>query len=506
MLHNDFPMGRELFSYALEFSIWSFEPATYRLSSAFDIVSHEVIPEIDNEIDKLSSSADKGPCDFLKELKCELSKWQKESETVLNEYLKSDSANPEEHRSTERKAGLKLEELCTSLKKTDLCFWEFRRFLSNRSEANVNEFINRAIVSITGKNNLSRKIRSVTLSRIATYGLYPTNYNEGNHASIANVLLEKDVLMPDNNSVIWPTIGRYDAISIGEARPICRCPLPFFFIDNGGDETYRTQNEKFPPFFTRQETALIGFSGPDFISMEYYCKNYRPIAFSAIILHKRQYRLDFLERLIKAKENYISGQSDNLANNALQESDICFLTDGWGDIVIMFSRKNEEPNSKENEEPNIRLEEIFDFQTNLFQHFMVTRTELILTPDAFNWALKENFRLICDGKSVMWNLAMQVRLIEDKATNTSREKFEKHFHEQKDKAENEKILSFFYLNLMFTAGRSDFTIEINIKEDVPGDSSIPKNAFQNILNFIDSVYLDRVDTVVSKYIPNYHYC
>ncbi|MER2513731.1 MAG: hypothetical protein ABTQ25_15145 [Nitrosomonas ureae] len=542
-LHNEFPLGRAFFSYALEFYSWSSEPAIHRLRRAFDVVKYEIIKILGNQENDDSDSKNK-----LDKLLTELNEWLGvnsidperireilSESSEFNRDISPERANPtrnysayellysyqnvnpiesKTYRSIERMAGYKLQVLCDKLQENEKIkqhYYEFVKYLSIRSTnlletedgkkyTEKQKFIDTLTASLANSspNHIEKeKLITVILSRIAIYNLYPFYHTDEKHGKIRDMLKTE---RPEE-SLMWPVLGRYDIVMIEEARPIHRSCLPFFEINKESGA-----NEFFPPFFARQEMALFGCFRKIFHSTKDYFDSYEPIAFCAITLQGRQYRLDFLYRLI-CSNMYESPGRDNIqllskvANEAIQETDAYFLTDGWGDLVILFSTT---PKTALN---NKRLQEIFDFQNIISQDFMVDRVDLLLTPTAFNCAIVENIINKNLGKPLEWEISLQVRLIEERIVNLGKEKFKRDFFSSLSNQEHSNILNYVDLELSAPPGKADLIIKLSFKEKMDNFEGSLKNlrnkAFQDILKFIPSIYLDRIDTIITKNIEHF---
>lgn len=543
-LHNSFPLGRAFFSYALEFYSWSSEPAIFRLSHAVDIVA-KIIPNLGQILQNESNTEQK---EKIEKVKLDLEKWKGNKNTLINhriiEGLSSKSRdqlfsfideftaysilhayqnitplNSRIYRSCERIAGLKLIRLCNILQVNETIsknYDELIVFLSIHSaetEGQISgkqkfiEIMTASLANCEPGKMKEGKLNTATLSRIAFYRPYPTDQNNQIYKQLQNKGKKphkSQINYPDNfNSQksihhIWPVLGRYDYIMIGEARPICRCPLPHFSLSD--ENKIGTKEELFLPFFARQEMALFGrfTNTASFNSIEEYFCNNEPIAFFAITLQKRQYRLDFIYRLIQSID--IKNTKETGLRNATKETikatDAYFLTDGWGDLVIVFSNKNNEILDTN------RLENIFKFQKCISQDFMVDRTDLILTSRSFNCALKNNLTT----NQLNWYLSLQIRLIESRVTNKAKDEFIEYFeHQKKNDNDCKNILLWADIKLLFAPGKDDFIIEVLPKnkviqkKDHPSYGLVENREFEIIRTFIHPTYFDRIDTIVARY-------
>jgi hypothetical protein len=98
-----------------------------------------------------------------------------------------------------------------------------------------------------------------------------------------------------------------------------------------------------------------------------------PIAFLCVTLGSRASRLDFLHRLISLYQNKTTSKTTepmpewHEVGNLLSDEDHVLLSEGWGDVVIVFNGSATE-----------RLEDIFRLQSAIYEDFLVDQTEMIL--------------------------------------------------------------------------------------------------------------------------------
>jgi hypothetical protein len=132
-----------------------------------------------------------------------------------------------------------------------------------------------------------------------------------------------------------------------------------------------------------------------------------------------------------------------LSNKHLSDTynDRAYLSDGWGDIILIFGGN-----------PKERLKHIFEVQNVLFQDFQVNHTELILTPKCFDAALQ---------KPTLFVLSIAVRIMDNQTLSSRNVDFVKSFYREisKVKITEDKSLKD-YITLTRTPGRMDFTAAI----------------------------------------------
>ncbi len=142
--------------------------------------------------------------------------------------------------------------------------------------------------------------------------------------------------------------------------------------------------ENFLPFFVRWE-----YAAPIRLRNESWkeANKNSPIAFISIVLKRSAFsRLYFLYRLLCVSQKNFDAKKEEPLNleelkGYFRDGDRAFLSDGWEDVLIMFSGDSE------------RLENIFKIQKVLFEDFQIERTELILTPEALNYVFLSHFKL-----------------------------------------------------------------------------------------------------------------
>ena len=290
-------------------------------------------------------------------------------------------------------------------------------------------------------NNLPQKIKPVIITRLALTSYY----------ALANARKILDVLNKQGNDHLnglglaelfklghWKfgtgdstvrysiLLGRYDAVSFIPSRLPCRCRVSDF---PNKDITERTE-EKFATHFARREIAL---------PMELYgnCDindcNYTIYAISSVSLQRRSMRLNLIYRLLNAryrtdnKERFyensieenirkiISKFGHNTGNNFIIK---ILLTDGWGDLLLVFMYKRHS---------SIDISELHEYllklQQALYEDFMIDRTELIYTPHCIDYMLKD--------PSKNYSFSLLFRFQEDRKLERSIQSFIDALHEKK---------------------------------------------------------------------------
>ena len=520
-LHEDFAMGRELYELALEFYIWDTESPHTRLVNVLSITNNliahlrnlhkiSVLSEADmllvgeledwvsnepylkgneltyNDIQKRKNTLTNTPRSEIGSLLSER-KWSAKSITKLISDVKATDLSL--IRKAERLAGLKLNELRGVLggeykKKPMLRLIKpLRSYLSVRQSGGRPQFfefmLNRMTITDKYVDSIpNRYFSHLTIDRISV-----SDSGVGGQRSCSMSLgefLKKEGSWncssgQGKNAISQVVIGRYDAITLVETKPLYRCPLPGFAV-------CRDVSEAFPTYFSRRESAIkIDFfqkrSLAEFVKMQEF------VAIISVTLQRRSYRLDFLHKLLNlAKkpsdcEYEMTGSIIEDFTDIFSENDYACLTDGWGDVVIMFTGKV----SLE------RLKTIFNFQSALYEDFMVDRTELIFTPVCADIvALKDV------GNNVQ--IRTHVRLKEDRDLRPTNEIFEDTVAGNIANKISSKILPIKSYKLYKSPGRMDYYLNIVFDE---WQDYHCKKVYSEIIDILDSDVVDRIDTSIN---------
>ena len=607
-LHYQFPLGRELFSFALEYFIWHAEPATRRLRSLIDLirdaekacnedrlgVGNAVCKELKVWIGKSKIAGIEDARRYLEKLKKGLKRRDGLSNLVRSiseresgvsaidiaelPYYFDEKKHPEDIRILQRSAGYKLQELFEILKESaadgnsdqDKLILPLVKYLSIRSKDSVGGkqgksfkedfygLIGDALVPVVGDRPNGVGRRSITptiLGRVSTAGTYH-HIEQGEK----NYYLTLDDVLKANISIFsYPycpyssfndqgekrisvnkegkrrnraqaVLGRYDLVLWGETHFLCRCPLPVLDSNNkrGEDaaglgswiiapdgsssdreESDKVWEERWPTFFTRREMALklhLRLPDNDDEPPVFVDDNKGVIAFLAITLQRRPYRLDFLYRLLSAirdsAERVCNSNSPQQtlesAASKVRAGDFAFLTDGWGDLVLAFVlddlASENDLHGCVREKVHERLIEIFDLQSAIYQDFMVDRTELILANGVLGAVAKnEQF----------WKIQTRIRLMEDNSLSPSNKKIQSHIIGEANNWSNEPEFCK-RIDYWRTPGRLDYTIDFedynlcpDIRDGHPCKYSTHANCFgQKIGDLISSSLIDRLDTTI----------
>lgn len=518
-LHCQFPLGRELFSFALEFFIWQDEPATRRLRTAIGLLapmasSSKSIGEwignkahiTDMEKKEAAKRINNSPqnIDDIPPIML--------TEVLYYHFLEND---PKQMENLHKASGHKLKQLLHLLEEKHpspdttetlrpLCQYLMIRSSKERRTG----FIDKITQSISpveeiGGELKKRRITPAIVGRLSMAGSYNEPFCDLNNypfltlnqvmnnrvARFSHPLCQANTKDdPHNKSEkhhdhCQAVLGRYDLVLWGNTHFLCRCPLPVLDTELRDEEATRkgpgiavaapsTDNEKYeekvwkerwPTFFTRREMALkLSFpSIPGKETKENRSCN-EVIAFLAITLQRRSYRLDFLYRLLHAREEseWNKEKPINLESAAqiITERDFAFLTDGWGDLVIAFVQadlyNNEDTHGCVRKENNEKLEKIFKLQSAIYQDFMVDRTELILANGVLGTAAMYNEN---------WTIQTRIRLMEDNSLAPSNEKVEDALKKEVETWKHHESTAPLCNNIDYfrTPGRLDYTVDFS---------------------------------------------
>lgn len=301
------------------------------------------------------------------------------------------------------------------------------------------------------------------------------------------------------NSPFTIIMGQYDAVGIQSTRLPCRCTVPAFEKVNPEEAA----KERFVTHFTRREVAL---------PVDIYSKNNQGeqqlISILSISLQRRAMRLNLLYRILKSinglkdddcKENHhlvsIESCIQCLISNHFESVSIKgYLTDGWGDLLLVIKTNNAKE-STDNLETGQLIDAIFDLQQAFYEDFMVDRTELIFAPECLDY--------MANNKGYNFNFSL--RLLEDRKLESSISKYQASFKCKKQK--NSTWLDQEMTSIVTTPGNMDFLIRFGLKGDAP------KNIYTVLLDWlaeyknIDGVsqwytdgmaMLDKIETNIEK--------
>lgn len=258
--------------------------------------------------------------------------------------------------------------------------------------------------------------------------------------------------------VYTKVLGRFDIIGLTVNEPPARSYLPQLVE---ADKTH-------PIFFERHEMAMP-FRLDDDAPIPTLPSNgdtpgklsNGPIAFLCVTLGSRAARLDFLYRLQETFKK--KGKPDDTVDKPawheigglFSPGDMVLLTEGWGDVVIVFMGAGAK-----------RLEDIFRVQSAIYEDFLVDQTELILSSpclkSAVNAARWSNFNTLDWPYTVITRVKLRGNA--SRAYDTSKDQKNTEatpnatFVEKVSDYLNDKCSTRKGLTLTRTPGRTDFTI------------------------------------------------
>lgn len=373
------------------------------------------------------------------------------------------------------------------------------------------------------KENLPQAIKPVIVSRLSLSNYYTISNPKkildrekpSNVLGLYETLKRERWYRKDTSSQYSIVLGRYDVVSFTKTRLPCLCPISCFddFSDDVANHT--AAQEKFVTHFARREIALSVklYGNYEFDSSNQFVGNgvkfnsHYVYAIASVSLQRRSMRLNLLYRLL----NSVGSLDDNYSKNSIEEcirniilwnneeersiSISGLLTDGWGDLLLVFMVNKDIPVKAG------LYERILNFQQALYEDFMVDRTELIYTPQCLDGMLK----------SGNYELSFLFRFQEDRKLERSLTNFVDVLKKKKPPFSNYDMSNHF--SVFFTPGQYDVKVEFKIEfgEEVgiyarllewfadPDEEldDVYNQWYQDGLSFIDSIEtrINRIKTV-----------
>ncbi len=349
------------------------------------------------------------------------------------------------------------------------------------------------------KRFLPKPAPSVMIDRISVTNLYPVPdpvnlksnrkpYKNLNGLEFAKALKKdkwqtcyKTKTSAENTKNTWITMGRFDAVSMAEVRLPCKCYLPSFehglllpYCDDESD-IKKQLGEKFSPHFSRREIArpvtIINDSNEKAPIMQAMYKNL--FAMIGVTLQRRSMRLDFLFRMIRAlaKDNQPDASGIEQSICKLKERGIfviAYLTDGWGDMLFTF-RKNTDLERED-------LDSIFAFQKDVYEDFMVDRTEILFTPQCLDYAL---------ANPDQYRVTMQTRMMEDRWLEAGIENYTEKLCKLCKDIPTDIISN---VDITLTPGRNDFSFLFT------GVENAAEGSYKKLIQWLDGKIASQTDT------------
>lgn len=446
---ESFPLGRDLFSYALEFHLFTSDLPSDRLLLFKALIDH--------------NKSNKPVKYVLKDII---------GQNLINDIYhhayvyKNDMSNvtiiEKKRRNHEKKSGLILKEIFNKLKNNIekvidnqdiLSLYSFLSSKNNSTENNIEgsiSIIRSSLLFYPPENNIedSDCISNILNKNDVLYESYLITKlvlsaeNKGNknyYQSIKNIsnIKENTWTFPKENKQseevtrYHKRLGRNDILAVSSTTSLCRCKIPEFNL----------KNNSIPLFISRRELAIpirLGSKKWGYIDQKNPRKQPTPLAAISLSLKQPSLRLSFVYRLIesikqknswsKIKGTHLEcvGDRFSVENNDLRLNDCAFLTDGRDDILIIFSDTSIVPdkkiaNSEKIKARNIlkRVNSIFEIQDALYQDFMVDRTRLFFMPQALHIFKEKKARN-------NYKAIVKLRLKEDRTLDLSNEKVKLH--------------------------------------------------------------------------------
>lgn len=253
-------------------------------------------------------------------------------------------------------------------------------------------------------------------------------------------------------------LGRYDAMSFTRTRPICRCPLPYF----RANETQYPY--KFPSLLVRREFGIR----VDLNSKKQCTRHINPdlknglamVGSVSVELKRRALRIPFLARLLASVQDEntprmgLISEKDLIGKYLCSKTDTVLLLDGSVDFFIAVCHKIDA-----NEESKLqRITDTIDLAYQLYQDFMVARTEIILDASSLDNIVKK----ILEDPEYPYSLECSIRFFEDQFLDFSMKIFQENlfqeiekFNEKTEEGEQYSLLTVVEL----TPGKMDLSLK-----------------------------------------------
>ena len=337
-----------------------------------------------------------------------------------------------------------------------------------------------------------KMIRLVVVSRLALTNYYSVanpkrlvaEDNNLNGYSLSDILKKdrwEDHLVGEMSTQYSVLLGRYDVVSFTQAKLPCRCRISRFVegqeIDNA---SLADEAEKFATHFSRREIALpLELYG----HCEFNDKEYSIYAIASVSLQRRTMRLNLVYRLLNAcyhtNEQKFSKNSIEARLNVLiskfknKDRDTglwdelvikALLTDGWGDLLLVFMCKKG-GNIGKLHEHLIRLQQAF------YEDFMIDRTELIYTPQCLDYMTSDE----------NYDLSFSFRFQEDRKLECSIQNFVDALHAKRKKLREKPYELDCYYDVAFTPGQYDVKVSFYLES---------KKSYKNIYRKIITWFAD----------------
>ena len=322
----------------------------------------------------------------------------------------------------------------------------------------------------------------------------------------------------EQENQFFPTLGQFDAIGFVNVKLPCKCRIPSFEKNKGLIEKdnigYGSDVEKFITHFSLREIAI-----PVHITQQKDKQNTtEPLtgyldgevaAVISISLQRRSMRLNILYRILQAIKNIDTikktGKTKKHGNMERKlfelyssvPRDMCIhalLTDGWGDVLLVFSKQDDW--GKEGEMDKF-VDYIFELQEALYEDFMVDRTEITFMPKCLD-------SIMCNEN---YGIRVNLRFMEDRRLEQSLSKYLKAYTDATKNSDSntpEGIL-LDNANIVRTPGRMDFAIQIDASTKYERKKNVHKTLIKVLASLNENLnpwfpdalsMLSKVETVI----------
>lgn len=523
ILHHDNAIGRELYSIALEFYMFSSESPLDTMVHSYHLARNENVKISNNIKEKIKLILIPEDKDEFKSFRLR----QKAARELINEYLSEIDKIIDDTSDREEK------ELLTPLANY--------LFLYSYKNTNIIDNILKSITSVHyGEEDCWKKkdygeelkcFRMLLVSRYTVGGFY--SMQEKNSQNIFtdpkltaagfiqnNLYFHKKLrnknkddckkrgcFYPEGKIKYIGLSGRYDAMSFVKARPLFRCPIPYF-----GDHLYQ-----FPSILTRREFGIrvdlnLGEQQQRCHTYKEGEKEHQLAGYISVVLKRRSLRLPFVARVLTSlNEDEFKNvlKKEAIFYKYLQkEKDTVLLLDGSADLLFVIRCNTYNNNEIDRIDHLDRIANVIDLAYWLHQDFMVEKTEIILSAAAIDTVAEE----VAKGKNEnRFSIDCEIRCFEDRFLSKNIEKLkediEKKLHES---CGDNKLL----VNLEITAGRKDIFLKFFPDKEVIKDlfpvigtlcfnsNNFRKN-LQMVLEGAGGYYIDRIEVNVNKQPPKY---
>jgi len=327
---------------------------------------------------------------------------------------------------------------------------------------------------------------------------------------VANV----DTNHPYAKTIYTNTIGRYDFIGFTPVHLPCKCSIASF----KKEQVDKMWEERFVSHFSRREVALplkiygntVKLSDQTKNHCDFFTEDYKILTILSISLQRRAMRLNLVFRLLHAVRLLQENKEDHFAQSSaerhLQEMIKAankegkddkqegktplvikaLLTDGWGDLVLVFMY--EKADKLDNKNVLIKqgafLEHFFELQNSLYEDFMVDRTEMIYTPACFDAIMYYNSQCIDQSeKCTAYRFYILIRFQEDRKMERLIENFSKAIEKKSSKKPSwMKDIKVFDMPGMFDCR---IYFRVNYKKFVEDNCDEP--FYMQLLNWLEEV-------------------